>query len=140
MENAHGILSRGIQVLLKDVIRRNWRRGGYGKEGCMDSSAEQRAWAEWGPVGLGVPLLIPCTCTAALTNSRTLTRSAIPEPPPLQCVSNPSTSPRLHLTPITQASKLLYLGLSSVFVFDNYKYSGWNSRAPPWRRVHSWFV
>lgn len=33
----------------------------------------------------------------------------------LQCVSNPPMAPKLHLTPITQVTKLLYLGLGSVF-------------------------
>lgn len=82
------------------------------RTGTWTQSAEQR------PVGLGVPLLIPRTCTAALTNSRALFSSATPNPPlSFQSVSNPSTSPKLHLTPIPQVIKLLYLGLSSIFFF-----------------------
>lgn len=83
---------------------------------CMERMGTWTQSTEERPVGLGVPLLIPCTCTAALTNSRALFSSATPNPPlSFQCVSNPSTSPKLHLTPIPQVIKLLYLGLSSIF-------------------------
>lgn len=85
---------------------------------CMERTGTRTQSPEQRPVGLGVPLLIPCTCTAALTNSRALFSSATPNPPlSFQYVSNPSTSPKLHLTPITQVIKLLYLGLSSIFFF-----------------------
>lgn len=36
----------------------------------------------------------------------------------LQCVSNPSSSPQLHLAPVAQVTILLYLGLRSIFIFE----------------------
>lgn len=129
------IQQRDLRYFLKVSLAGIWQVVCMERKGAGTQSAEQR------PVGLGVPLLIPCTCTAALTNSRALFSSATPNPPlSFQCVSNPSTTPKLHLTPITQVIKLLCLGLSSIFFFDNYNFWAWNNRASLWRRVHSWFM
>lgn len=91
---------------------RTERKGAGIQSACAPPSGDLWDWV--------CRYLSPGACAAALTNSRTLPFLTLLLS--LQCVSNPSTSRKLHLTPITQLTKLLYLGLSSVFFFDNYNF------------------
>ena len=79
--------------------------------------------AEQSLVGHGVPLLVLYAYTAERPTaglSSALLSLILPLSP--QCASSPSTSSKPHLSLVTQVTKLQYLGLSSIFVFDNYNF------------------
>lgn len=134
--------AEGSEVFLEMLLAGVWGVWCTERKGPWIQSAQQREFCRAETCGTGCAVTHP----SALALQLWLTAGRYSALPflilllSLQCVSNPSTSPQLHLTPITQITKLLYLGLSSIFVFDNYGFWAGNNTASLWKRVHSWFV
>lgn len=137
-----GHSSEGLKIFVKMLPAGIWEVGPTERKGARIQPAEQCAFCRMETCGTGCAVTHPPALALQLWLTAGLC-SALPFLMlllSLQCVSNPSTSPKLHLTPITQVTKLPYLGLSSIFFFHNYNFWAWNNRATLWRRVHSWFV